>query len=311
MNALYFRHLFQNTKRGTAHTVSVSSAEGEFFLCSLCSNGLPLRDRERADEKFQMEGQIISVLVLERLHPVDLEKVRDILKHNKVERVFIPYGDSAAELSELSLAGDVKLLEAGETVSFQEKGWDVWIKCLDNGSQGALVLYHGLSEASREGKDCLMAVKPAEKDLPCRVCVDQNNHACAMKCCLYNDFALCKGHNGKDAEEYVTGALLLGNVNLKEKEKELRKDLKEHLSDIRMIALGEGGSEARTSDSFMEFLNRGNDRLNQYYILSEGMEENEHTLKTILKEGPRRIPVLTSENTGLCISGFLKDKEAV
>lgn len=309
MKALYFRHLFQNTKRGTAHTVSVSGEEGEFFLYSMISNGQPLRDEEHEEEKFQVSGKTLSVLVLENLHTKDLDKAKEILRSNRVKQVFVPYGDSAANLQELSLADKVCILKAEEKVSFRKTGWNVWIKCVENGEKGNLILYHGPSDEIKEGKDCLMAVKPAERDLHCSMCMDQDDHACGMRCCLYNDFTVCKGHNGKNADHYVTGTLLLGNIDLKTKEKELKEDLKEYVSDIRMVCLGEAGGAEKFSDSFLEYLDRENKHLNQYYILPEDEDQNEGTLKTILKKGCRRIPVLTGENTGLCLSGFLKNKE--
>ena len=305
MNALYFRDLFQNVKRGFAHTVSVSTQEGTFCLCSLCSDGQPLCDETEAVEKFRMKGQDISILVLESLHPDDLKRAADLLKDNRVARVWLPYGDSAAALPELSLASEVKLLRAGEVISLQENGWKVWTKCLENGSKGTIVLHHGPAETKKDGRDCLMAVKPTEKDLPCCVCVDQEDHACGMRCCLYNDFSICKGHNGKEMDSYVAGTLLLGNADLKRKEKELKEDLGEYLKDIRLAALGEAGNDEKTSETFLKLLGSENIHLNQYYILSAGME-NESTLKAILKQGPRRIPVMTNEESGLCVSGFFK-----
>lgn len=309
MNTLYFRNLFQNTKRGIAHTVSAGSTEGEFCLWLLCSNGQMLRDHDETARKFQMKGQRISALLLENLHSDDLGKVGRLLKHNQVERVFIPYGDSAAELSELALVSEVKVMKAGEIVQFQENGWNVWLKCVDNGSRGSLVLYHGPENSTRKEMDCLMAVKPAAKELPCQTCVDQDNHTCGMRCCLYNDFTQCKGHNGKDMDHYVNGVLVLGNVNLKEKETELREDLKQWLPNVRMVALADGGSDECFADSAIGFLNEENEQLNRYFIVAEGMEKNEKLLKAILRRGPRRIPVLTSEDAGLCVSGFLKRKE--
>ena len=59
MNALYFRHLFQNTARGVVHTVSASGEKGEFCLCSLCSDGKPLEKEAHAGELFRLEKAVI------------------------------------------------------------------------------------------------------------------------------------------------------------------------------------------------------------------------------------------------------------
>ena len=309
MKAYFFRYLNQNTKRGTVHTVSVNGVKGAFCLYYLCSDGEPVRTEELEDERFFVSKETISVLILENLHPLDLEKVRRLLRENQVEKVFLPYGDPAAALPELGLAGEVQVLLEGQEVCFQKKGWNVWLKCFDNGEKGTLVLYHGPSKAEKEGKDCLLTVKPFDRYLPCTVGMEEEDHTCAMRCCLYNDFTLCKGHNGKNVKGYVTGALLLGNVDLTKHETELKEDLAEFLPDIRLTALPAGGMEQKNTESFLDVLSKENTNFNQYYLLPEGMEQNEKILKAILKKGPRRIPVLTGDEMGLCVSGFFKDKE--
>ncbi len=79
------------------------------------------------------------MLLLENLHPEDLKKVGKLLKTNKVERVLIPYGDTAENLPELSKAEKVTDTESRGTVVLQEKGWNIWVKCLDHGPKGNLV----------------------------------------------------------------------------------------------------------------------------------------------------------------------------
>ena len=119
MKALYFRHLFQNTARGVVHTVSTSGEKEGFCLCSLCSDGKPFKEEAYAGDLFRLEGAEVSILLLENLHPEDLKRAGNLLKSNQVEQVFIPYGDAAAKIPELSRAGKVQILNAGETVVFQ------------------------------------------------------------------------------------------------------------------------------------------------------------------------------------------------
>ena len=310
MKAYYFRQLFQNTRRGTVHTLSTDGGEGAFCLYYLCSDGRPVREKEDQEKRFCIRGKNISVLVLEHLHPTDLEQAGELLKHNHVEKVFLPYGDTAETLPELSQAEKVYVLEKGQTVSFQEKGWDVWVKCLDGGSKGNLVLYHGPSQAVRQGEDCLMAVKPFDKTLPCQVCMDAEDHSCGMRCCLYNDFTLCKGHNRKDIPDYVAGTLLLGNGDPALVGEDLNRELKEYIPYIRTVALASGKPEESSMNAMMELISQKNKDLNQYFVMPEDAEQNEKILKTIMKKGLRRIPVLTGADSGLCISGFIKDKPA-
>ena len=53
---------------------------------------------------------------------------------------------------------------------------------------------------------------------------------------------------------YVLGTLLLGNADLRTKEKELKEELKPYLSDIRVISMNESGCDGKASEEFLEFL---------------------------------------------------------
>lgn len=308
MNTYHYRYLYQNTVRGTIHTASADKEKDAFCLCYMCSDGRPLRERGVADDRFKNFGERISVLVLERLHPEDMEEAARILRDHHVEKVFLPYGDKAADLPELMLADWVQILGAGEEISFEEKGWQVWLKCLQEEEQGTLVLYHGPSDETKENQDCILAAKPFNKALPCQVCVDPDDHPCGMKCCLYNDYTLCKGHNAKDAARYVTGALLLGNVDLNQHGYELQENLMQYRDDIRMVTLPGQGMKEKNSELFLDYLNEVNDNLNRYYVLPEGNSNNEKVLKDVLRKGPRQVTVLTTAEEGFCMSGFFTDK---
>jgi hypothetical protein len=304
MKANYFRYMFQNTKRGVIHTASSKGISGDFCLYYLCSDGRRMRAEETEEKRFLPKGEVISALILENLHPADLKTAAYLLNHNTVRRVFLPYKDSAAELEELSLAEEVQILEEKQEVTFCENGWDVWIKCLEQNERGTLVVKHGPSEQMKKNADCLMTVKPMEKNLNCQTCVNPENNACAMRCCLYNDFTTCKGHNDKRADDYVTGAMLLGNVDLANNKEELDRILKKEGSDIRMMALPGGNQKLEDTENFLDAFASFQGQLNKYYFISENLKENEKILKAILKKGPRHIPVLTSDEYGLCISGI-------
>ena len=308
MEAYYFRNLYQNTARGTVHTASVDGVKGTFCLCYMCSNGTPVRNEAAYGERFREFGGTISVLVLENLHAQDLEEVRRILKENHVKKVFLPYHDKATELPELALADYVQVLEKGEEVSFQENGWNIWLKCLEVQGKGTLVMYHGPSEEVKEKQDCVLTAKPLNSSLPCQVCVDAENHACGMRCCLYNDYTVCKGHNAKNFEGYVTGTLLLGNADLMQCENELEEGLEKYRKDIRMVTLPGQKVEKTYTDTFLNFLCEENECLNRYYVLPEETDDDEKVLKAILQKGPRQIPVLTNDENGFCMSGFFTEK---
>ncbi len=304
MKANYFRYMFQNTERGVIHTASSKGMSGVFCLYYLCSDGQRMRAEETEEKRFLPSGEVISALILENLHPEDLKTAAYLLNHNTVRRVFLPYKDSAAELKELSLAEEVQILEENQEVTFCENGWDVWMKCLEQNGRGTLIVKHGPSEEMKKEVDCVMTVKPMEKTLNCQTCVNPENNACAMRCCLHNDFTTCKGHNSKEAGSYVTGALLLGNIDLGDKKAELNRMLEKERSDIRMMVLPGGSQELEHTKNFLDTVASSAEQLNKYYFISENLKENEKILKAILKKGPRHIPIMTSDDYGLCISGI-------
>jgi len=308
MNTYHYRYLYQNTVRGTIHTASADKEKDAFCLCYMCSDGRPLRERGVAEERFKNFGERISVLVLERLHWEDMEEAARILREHHVEKVFLPYGDKAADMPELMLADWVQIMEAGEEVSFSEKGWQVWLKCMPEKEQGTLVLYHGPSEETKENQDCVLTAKSFSRKLPCQVAVEPDTHPCGMKCCLHNDFTLCKGHNAKDAVGYVTGALLLGNVDLNRHGYELQEKLLQYRDDIRMVTLPGQGRKEKNNELFLDYLNEVNDDLNRYYVLPEGNTHDGKVLRDVMKKGPRQVTILTTADEGFCMSGFFTDK---
>ena len=310
MNTYHYRYLYQNTDRGTIHTASAELKKNGFCLCYMCSDGRPLRERGAAEERFKNFGERISVLVLEKLHEEDMQEAARILREHQVERVFLPYGDKAEDMPELMLADRIHVMKAGEEISFCEKGWQVWLKCMPEETQGTLVLYHGPSEETKENQDCIMTAKPFHKELPCQVCVEEGDR-CGMRCSLYNDYTLCKGHNARDVDGYVTGALLLGNVDLNQYGCELQENLMQYREDIRMVTLPGQGMKEKNSELFLDYLNEVNDNLNRYYVLPEGTYDNEKVLKDVLKKGPRQVTVLTTADKGFCMSGFFTDKQYI
>ena len=216
-----------------------------------------------AGELFRLEKAVITMLLLENLHPEDLKKVGKLLKTNKVERVLISrrHGRKSAGAFQSRKGTDTE--SRGNSCASGE-GLERLGEMPGSRPKRKSGLYHGPCETSKKGMDCLMAVKPAEAELPCSACVCQEDHTCGMRCCLYNDFILCKGHNGKYDGSYVLGTLLLGNADIKTKEKELREDLKPYLVDLRVISMNESGCSEKVSDSFITDLGEKNRRFDQF-----------------------------------------------
>ena len=71
----------------------------------------------------------------------------------------------------------------------------------------------------------------------------------------------------------MLGTLLLGNADLRTKEKELKEELKPYLSDIRVISMNESGCDGKASEEFLEFLGSRNKHLTSFIFCQENSKE--------------------------------------
>lgn len=303
MRANYFRYLYENTSKGTVYTMSIAGEQGDFCGYYVCGYGEPVFG-EKMDERFAVCSQEVSLLVLENLCDGDRDKIAEFAEKNQVDKVVMPYGETPIEFGEN--VKQVIVLEEGQSLSYLENGRRVWLKCFANGKHGTIVMY--CDARIQEAKDCQMTVWAFQEETKVSVCVDKDDHSCAMRNCLYNDFDVCKGHNGKGYEEYVTGTLLLGNVNLKECREQLLQDLGEFLGEIRFVVLPGGGKKELYHPWVADLLEQEHRGLNHYYIVPREAAENDGTISSLMKKGIRHRVVVTGEECGLCTTGFFVEK---
>lgn len=302
MRANYFRYLYENTDKGTIYTISTAGDTGEFCGYYICGYGKPVFGT-KMDERFSICRQEISFMVIEGLCESDRAKMADFMKKNQVSHLVVPYGENAARFQ-----ADVKqltVLEKGQSLSYVEDGRKIWMKCFANGEKGTIAVY--CDAKLEETEDCKLNVWPVEKETQISICADKEDQSCEMRNCLYNDFDVCKGHNKKGDRPYVTGTLLLGNVNLKEDGERLLEDLKELQEEIRFVTLPGGGKEELFHPCILEAM-KVRKEVNHYFVLPGGMEGNDGTIGKLLRAGIRNRAVLTSEVSGLCAAGLFVEK---
>lgn len=309
MRAQYFRCMYCNTENGLMHTLSIADTVNEescniYFIASLKgdkSNSLEL------NERFSAASEEVDAVVVANLESATIDQALAVVGKNRVRKVILPgIGRSDEDIRNQFLsrgADEVLIMNAGEIFEFVQAGWNVKVACLGKGEDVSLVMFHDKAVNNPKEDDCLLLVKPFTKELPCTTCVDGNNHNCGMRCGLYNDFDTCKGHNGKDSEGYITGTLLLGNINIEESNKVMNL-FAENKRQIRFTALPDGGRNGNQTKDLLEWLDTDNQKINQYLVMPSGADGNEGTIKEILLMGGRHIPVLTGKEWGLCASGF-------
>jgi len=305
MEAKYFRLMYQNVNKGMVHTVSVEDTIKKCkFTAFYLSGSKKLKNSLVTDERFSCCKETIQLMVLAELDTDCLQKALEIIEANALVQVVMP--DCAQETIDIiksAGAEKVLVLKDGESMEPDCDIWQVSLKCYGEGRNASIVMFHGSEHLNPQIMDCVLNVKPVSKRLPCKVCVDSKNLSCDMSCGLYNDFDICKGHNAKSRNNYLTGTLLLGSVDLKTYGNQIQKDFEEFRRYIRFTSIPESCKSEDWKD-MMDWLDEENKVDKKYFIPPSNEKGNEKILKNVLEKGPHRIPLLTSESFGICVSGF-------
>lgn len=331
MNAKYYRFLFQNVEDGVCHTGSIvdtyEKKEYHFIYISGLKDSLSSSSVE--DERFS-KVQEYQLVVLADLCAFSIHKVVRVLRQSKVVKVVLPKFDltdlkvlakrgkeegiySEEELSFidepyafLKNAGVQEICEVEKDIAFVCNDWQFIIAAFGKGIDTNLVMYHGSFHLDKKLEDCVMAVKCFTEEETCNVCVNPELSSCGMKCVLYNDFDICKKHNGMKAQEYIDGTLLLGTVDLKKNFNEIQNLFKGVSKKIRFISIPNGGNQDEWNK---EILKIGTKSYKQYFVGPKSDCQNANTIRDIGMSSPYQQFMVTSNKFGLCCSGFYKHRE--
>lgn len=314
--AMYFRLMYQNRSQGTAHTVHVVQEETQesYLMVYLCGQNAVNEEEntEEADERFFLCGEDIDLLILDRVENMACSIAKRIAAENHVKRILIPAGDAAGEWLEEGMADRLIILQDGEKFRLEKAGWETGVGCFGDEEGHSLVVYHGPLDISPDDTDCLLSVKIFGKEIPCTACMKDENHVCAVKCSLYNDFDLCKRHNERGSEKYVMGTLLFGNVNMQkygDRVLQALKDMAHGNMQIRFAALPCGGSKTCWSSEVLAAVDPEKEGYNRYFIVPETAQENEAVWKEILVSSMRYKLMVTTKQDGVCAGGFFTERE--
>ncbi|MDO5425815.1 MAG: hypothetical protein Q4F41_19070 [Eubacteriales bacterium] len=314
-NTVYFRFMYQNEKQGIAHTAHITKDDGnESYLMTYfcgCGDGQTVHLNEGTDERFDLCGETIDLMVVDGLGTEAASRVCKLLEKNQVKEILLPERDQALTWLKEGMAEKVTILSEGQTFHLEKAGWETWAHCYGDEEGNSLAVYHGPAAVDPKKTDCLLSVKPFGKELPCGPCVKEGNHACAMRCSLYNDFDLCKKHNDRDSEKYVAGTLLLGNVQLQKYASSLGKELAANenaAGKIRFVTLPAGGNQDYWSLEAISMADPAEEPFNRYFIAPEAAA-NAEVCKELMASGLRHKVLLCTEKYGVCAGGFFTDRE--
>lgn len=304
----YFRLIYENRKKGLAHSVHVTGERESYLMVYCCGGTEAGNPKRRPDARFTLAGEDIDLLILDGPGREACAWIGEILQRNRVRNVVCPAREESAEWLSDCGAARVTPMRDGETLRVEKAGWKTWVGCYGDRDGRSLAVLHG-PEDTADGRDCLLTVKPFGRELPCSSAMRDGNHACAMRCSLYNDFDLLKRHNERPGAGCVTGTLLLGNVQLKRHGNRLFTELRKERpggGNIRFVAPPAGGNREYWSSELLRELPK--ERYNRYFFFPEAARGNTGAWKEILSCSMRNRLQLLTEDYGVCAGGFISEK---
>lgn len=304
MRAKYFRTMFHNVAKGTIYSVGTADTEANqnwtaYYLCG---------GKDTEPEEFSMEERFfvcreqVRLVVAGDSSRATGKLLMDFVKENQVEQVVIPASqDEMAEKLREAGAKHVVELKPGSSLYEEKDFWQFRVQCYGTEEESFLVMYSGPIGIDWRTMDCLMNVKPLLKEMTCKAEIDMENHACCMRCGLYNDFDLCKGHNQNNGKGYAAGALLLGDVPVMKYIDDIKRDFEEINNQLRFVSMMKGLEEGK---EFVVWAEKSRRELNHYFVLpSEGAELQKFAVDVLAVSGRNRL-YLTTKESGLCGAGF-------
>lgn len=331
MNAKYYRFLFQNIECGICHTGSIVDnyidEKCQFIYISGLMNSAC--KKTEPDKRFQKVPEY-QIMILADLCSFSIHKAVEVLMASKVGKVIMP----EFTLDELKVltnkAEDAKVFDENELsfirdpygfmqhvgvdeickvekdLSFVCNGWRFDFAVYGEELEKGLVVYHGSEKMDKKMEDTIMAVKYLTADEPCSVCINLGVPSCGMRCGLYNDFDLCKKHNGAGEREYIDGSLLLGTVNLRKNLGAVKKRFADVWNKVRIVAIPNGGHSAEWDKGILDIGPKG---YKQYFVGPKSDFSNAEAIRDIGMSSPYQQFTVTSEDFGLCCSGFYKHRD--
>lgn len=313
MNAKYYRYLFHRVTDGLCYSGSISNqmTKNREDVCFLYLAGGE-HCREKSDSYAAPENAY-DFLILGDFSEASLERACRVVRSCSVTEILIPKGkrEKSEKVTEmLSQAGAQKIRTVEKEEELHRCRELFRIIPVDHGETHTLMLYHADEEGRPDREECVITVKPCVRGMNCISKADHDTQACEMRCMLYNDFTLCKGHNQRDRKEFLDGHLLFASAKEKEEGSDKSTAVTELLSQYQGRLRVTGFADKNLASSEIEETEgKKTERVSRYLVgPADTLPE---TIKTISTGDPYRRFFAISEQAGLCMSGYYVTRKIV
>lgn len=300
MRAKYFRYLFHKVKEGVCYSGSIRNQmeEESEDLCFVYLAG-----GETCPEKgtsYASETNEYHFLILGDYAPAAVQRACRIARICKVVEAMIPDGPEEDKVTSMLqqagvervrvVRGDMKLQRCREELQIVPSGDE---------KVHTLAFYHADAKGTPETEECLISIKPTMEGMECLAKADHDKLTCEMRCLLYNDFTLCKRHNQKERGWFLDGHLLLPSLAEDSDHSTTLELLQRRRKRLRITGLPEKHLD---SSELEELKSIGEKGFARYLIGTQKTPAD--VVKTLSTGDPHRHFFATSEESGLCISGY-------
>lgn len=263
----------------------------------------------RSEHRLFLFPKHVDLVILGSTDEQTLQTLREILRETEAGTLILSDRITSVRWDELTGSAKIVRLENG-IYQAEQDGWQFLVKsCAD----GTAALAHGLSAGVQAGvfEDCVMSVKVLRDGVMCQRESSPDGYGCALGCALYQDHDVCKYREGREQPVFCTGTLLFGGGEDESACRELIREARENIGELRFFGLAAGHAAAQLSaleESRTDRLSAQMDDGPRHYLI--GTEElDERTAARLCRGGWSQRPVILREGKGICCSGLLKYAE--
>lgn len=301
MQMKYFRFLYGETRQCLVHfgELQDTKTDESFRFLYLRKVKKHVQQKESEHTLF-LYPEHVNLVVLGRADAETINVLKEMLKGTKIDTLIIGAKCDIAKRELLPDAGEVISLSS-ETYQKEAAGWRFLMKsCAD----GSIAMAHGLIAETAKGmfNDCVMNVKALGEETQCQKETSPDGYGCALGCVLHRDYDVCKYHGTCEMPVYNTGTILFGGEADENSCKELLKEARQSIGEIRFFGLGSETADSISQESKVQ------DGFRRYFVGAES-ELNDKTIADICRCGWHQIPVVLKKGKGICCAGLLKYTE--
>lgn len=308
MKMRYFRFLYGKTQGCFLHLGELNDTKRNEKFTFLYMQGMnELVNQNEVDHTLFLYPKCVDLLILGKADSGSVAAMKGLLENIQVGTAVIPeIPEEEEKLLVQSLKAEriVRLKKFGESFGYSAAGWMVSAKCWKD---GALVMKHMPEEQDvSKGEsscfdDCVMSIKEINNGCRCRQDSCPDEYGCALGCIRGRDFDMCKSRLENQAMPYTVGTVLVAGDGSEEEKKLLMESMKNETLGTRFFVSVD--SEECVWFNSLHEAGCGKTDSRRYFI---GTKLSDSGVGRICRSGLGNVPVVLSEEDGICCSGFMK-----